>query len=184
MDTIETQKRLYIFSKNGAICKSVVDFQTGKSHAPNTLDQQEYFDGVTLKCAELKAAGHRLAVVSNEGGVAWGIMTEDDAKLLTQAAAEYIGAVAWRVSCTHPKGNIPEYAVNSYDRMPQPGMLISLMDELGFTPEQTTMVGDWTSDKEAAEAAGVEFRWAHEFFGRVSPFADRLHDVLGANREP
>lgn len=177
-----TRKKLIIFSKNGCLCPSVVDQKTGKSHAPNTLDSQNYFDDVELKCAELIASGNTLAVVSNEGGVAFGIMSEDDAKLLTQAAAEYIGASAWRVSCTHPKGKITQYAVESNDRMPAPGMLLALMHEFGFLPQDTIMVGDWQTDKEAAEAAGCQFQWANQFFGRNDPFADRLHAAMDTSK--
>lgn len=173
------RKKLVIFGKNGCLCPGVVDQKTGKSHAPNSLDSQNYFDGVELRCAELVAEGIILCVISNEGGVAFGIMTEDDAKLLTQAAAEYIGAKGWRVSCTHPKGKIRQYAIESQDRLPAPGMLLSLMEEFGFHPQDVVMVGDWNDEKRAAESVGIEFRWAHQFFNRTNdPFADRLHAAM------
>lgn len=179
MSNLQKQPRLYIFDKDGTLAKSVVE-KNGKSHAPNRLEDQAYFEDVRLKCAELKAAGHTLAVASNQGGVAFGIFPADEAELLVSSAAAYIGAAAYRVCFYHPKGSVFPYDDDSYCRKPNPGMLLELMEELHFTSENTTMVGDWESDKQAADAAGCDFRWAHEFFGRANPFADRLHSVLGA----
>jgi phosphoglycolate phosphatase-like HAD superfamily hydrolase len=33
-------------------------------------------------------------------------------------------------------------------------------------PEETIFIGDMETDRQAAEAAGVKFIWAWEFFGR------------------
>jgi D-glycero-D-manno-heptose 1,7-bisphosphate phosphatase len=170
--------RLYVFDKDGCLCKSV-EGKNGSTHAPNRLEDQEYFEDVALKCAELIAAGNTLAVASNQGGVAFGIFTADEAELLVKAATEYIGGKAYRVCFYHPKGRVAPWNQEHRTRKPQPGMLIELMQSLNFSPQNTIMVGDWTSDKEAAEAAGCEFRWAHEFFERVDPFADRFHAALG-----
>jgi len=39
-------------------------------------------------------------------------------------------------------------------------------------PSETLMVGDRVEDKAAAEAAGCDFIWAWEFFGRDKPSED------------
>lgn len=173
------RKRLIIFDKDGCLCKGVVE-KNGKSHAPNRLEDQDYFEDVAGKCAQLRAEGHTLAVASNQGGVAFGIFPADEAELLVSAAAEYIGAAAYRVCFYHPKGKIKPWDAESYNRKPNPGMIESLMAEFGFHPQDTLLVGDWETDKQAAAAAGCQFEWAHVFFGRVDPFADRLHSMLGA----
>jgi D-glycero-D-manno-heptose 1,7-bisphosphate phosphatase len=171
-------KYLYVFDKDGCLCKSVIEPRTGKSHAPNRLEDQDYFEDVRAVCEILRAAGHTLAVASNQGGVAFGIFSAEEAELLVKSAAEYIGAKAYRVCFHHPKGKIMPYNTESPNRKPAPGMLLDLMQQFHVTPEQTVMVGDWPTDQEAARAAGCHFRWAHEFFGRVSPFADRFHAAL------
>lgn len=179
MDSVIAHKKLIIFGKNGCLCPGIVNPKTGKSSPPNTLEEQDYFDDVREVCENLRAEGNTLAVISNEGGVAFGIMTEDDAKLLTQAAAVYIGAKSWRVSCTHPKGKIAQFAQESDNRLPAPGMLIEIMQEFGFSPQDTVMVGDWQFEKDAAAVAGCQFTYAHQFFNRTAdPFADRLHAAM------
>lgn len=178
MDELLNRKKLLIFDKDGCLVKSVVNPRTGKSHAPNRLEDQEYFEDVSAKCAQLVAEGHTLAVASNQGGVAFDIFDAEEAELLVMAAAGYIGASGYRVCFFHPKGKVEPYNVDSYNRKPNPGMLESLMHEFGFLPQDTIMIGDWETDKQAAEAAGCQFEWAHVFFGRVNPFADRLHAAM------
>jgi phosphoglycolate phosphatase-like HAD superfamily hydrolase len=43
-------------------------------------------------------------------------------------------------------------------------MLIEAMQWFKVAPEETVMVGDRETDRQAADAAGVEFVWAAEFF--------------------
>lgn len=178
MNSPVVRRKLIIFDKDGCLCPGVVNPKTGKSHAPNHLADQTYFSDVPLRCAELVAQGHCLAVASNQGGVAFGIFPAEEAELLVSAAAVYIGAAGYRVCFHHPNGKVAPYNTEHPNRKPQPGMLNELMDEFGFSPQDTIMVGDWETDKKAAEAAGCEFIWAHEFFGRVDPFADRLHAAM------
>ncbi len=170
--------KLIIFDKDGCLCKSVTDSKSGKTHAPNRLEDQEYFEDVALMCAELIAAGNTLAVASNQGGVAFGIFAADEAELLVSSAAEYIGAKAYRVCFYHPKGHVAPWNTEHRNRKPNPGMIQELMAQFHVSPSNTIVVGDWKSDKEAAEAAGCGFVWAHEFFGRIDPFADRFHAAL------
>lgn len=182
--TVEAKRRLIIFDKDGCLVKSVVDPKSGKSHAPNKFSEQEYFEDVQPMCEKLLAEGYTtLAVASNQGGVAFGIFSSVTAELLVKSAADYIGAQSYRVCFNHPAGRVYPWNEESPNRKPKPGMLLELMEELHYSPEQTTMVGDWESDKQAAEAAGCKFIWAHEFFGRVNPFADRLHAAMQAGRD-
>lgn len=178
MSEITNRKKLLIFDKDGTLVKSVVNPRTGKSHAPNRLEDQDYFEDVRAKCVQLVAEGHTLAVASNQGGVAFGIFPVEEAEALVQAAAIYIGAAGYRVCFNHPNGKIAPYNAESPNRKPAPGMLNELMQEFGFLPQDTVMIGDWDTDKQAAEMAGCQFEWAHVFFARVNPFADRLHAAM------
>lgn len=178
MENIPVQaKRLFVFDKDGTLAKSVIE-KNGKSRCPNRIEEQDYYDDVAPKCRDLLRAGHTLAVASNQGGVAFGIFPAHEAELLVSEAAAHIGAKAYRVCFHHPKGRVSPWNEDSPNRKPAPGMLLELMETLGFTPAQTTMIGDWESDKQAAEAAGCAFEYAGQFFGRNDPFADRLHEAM------
>lgn len=178
MNDVIVRHKLIIFDKDGCLVQSVVNPKTGKSHAPNRLEDQEYFPDVAAKCDALRAAGNTLAVASNQGGVAFGIFPALEAETLVSAAAIYIGAAGYRVCFHHPNGKVAPYNTEHPNRKPQPGMLLELMDEFGFSAQDTIMVGDWETDKQAAEHAHCQFVWAHEFFGRVDPFADRFHAAM------
>ena len=154
---------LYIFDKDGTLIASL-----GKRPA-NSPAEQHPLPGVVKKLAELRGAGHRLALASNQGGVAWGFLTLEKAAALMQDCAEKVGGLdAVRFSPYDSKAaarrpNSP-YAREHESRKPRPGMLLEIMAELGAAPAETVMVGDQESDREAAEAAGVQFAWAETFF--------------------
>lgn len=155
---------LYIFDKD----KTII---SGPDNRPaNIPDEQQPLPGVISTISALRAAGHQIAIASNQGGVAWGFITVAQAQALVKDAASKIGGVDfWRCSCydERAKAKNPDspYARKSYRRKPKPGMLKELMRAAGVT--SAVMVGDSDDDRKAADAAGVAFRWADEFFGRA-----------------
>ena len=154
---------LYIFDKD----KTLVSGPNGRP--ANTPDEQYPLPGVIETIAATRAVGHQIAIASNQGGVAWGFITEVQAQALVKDAAAKIGGVNfWRCSCydERAKAKNPEskYARKSYRRKPKPGMLKELMRAAGTDTADTVMIGDSDDDRKAAEAAGVEFVWAKDFF--------------------
>ena len=152
---------LYIFDKDGTLVQDV----DGK-RPPNTLEEQKPFPDVLGKCQALIAEGHLLAVASNQGGVAFGMMTATQAHTLVQHITTYIGATTYAICVTHPKGRKKAAKRESQFRKPNGGMIEYLMDAFGVSKEDTMYIGDLDSDREAAEAVGVTFAWAKDFFGR------------------
>ena len=156
---------LYIFDKD----KTLV---SGPDNRPaNTPDEQQPLPGVIETIAALRAAGHKIAIASNQGGVAWGFITVAQAQTLVKDAATKIGGVDfWRCSCYDERAKAKNldspYARKSYRRKPRPGMLKELMRVAGTT--DAVMIGDSEDDRKAAESAGIAFEWADKFFGRTS----------------
>ena len=155
---------LIIFDKDGTLIASL-----GKRPA-NTPAEQHPLPGVVERLAALRAAGHTLAIASNQGGVAWSFLSEREAQSLVKDAAHKVGGVDfWRCCCYDERaaarnpGN--PFARPSPRRKPAPGMLREIMSAAGFAPTEPLMVGDQDSDRLAAEAAGCRFAWAAEFFG-------------------
>lgn len=156
---------LYIFDKDQTLEMPVLK-KDGKTRPSNNASEQAFYSDVLPKTELLKAAGHVLAVASNQGGVAFGIMPGYVAEELVERAADFIGAEQYRMCPFHPKGKIEPFNRDSPNRKPAPGMLLDLMQELDYAPEQTVMVGDDESDFQAAEAAGCLFVYADAFFER------------------
>lgn len=137
------------------------------------------------KISALKRAGHKIAIASNQGGVAWEFITMEQAEALVLDVAKKIwGVDAWRVCPFDPNAikKFPhgKYSRDDESRKPRPGMILSIMAEIGFSPEKTVVVGDQESDRQAAEAAGCSFIWASDFFSAPK----RGGKMAGAGRRP
>lgn len=156
--------KLYIFDKD----KTLVGPLDGRP--ANTLDEQQPLPGVIERIDQLRASGALLAIASNQGGVAWGFMSEAQARALVKDAADKIGGVDfWRCCCYDERAAIKNpgssFAHKSYRRKPSPGMLREIMRASGASTDETIMVGDSESDQQAARSAGIAFEWATIFFG-------------------
>lgn len=151
---------LYIFDKDGTLVQDI----DGK-RPPNKLHEQKPIPGVLAKCQALIAEGHLLAVASNQGGVAFGFISAAEAHAMVKQITDYIGATTYAVCVTHPNGKRKAAKRESRFRKPGGGMIEYLMDAFGVLPAETVYIGDLDTDQQAAEAAGVKFVWAKDFFG-------------------
>lgn len=156
---------LYIFDKDGTIVAAC------EGRPANTIEEQVLLPGVAERVAQLHRDGHKLAVASNQGGVAFGYVSLEQARELVASAAMLIGTRDFAFCPHHPGGTDPVHGIVCSCRKPQPGMIIQLMLRNGMSAAETIVIGDRESDRQAALAAGVRFEWAKDFF---SP--DRLPD--------
>ncbi len=117
-----------------------------------------------------KTRGGRIIGVSNQGGVALGIVTAESvaaAMLETHLQADQMfDRIAY---CQHhPQATDPEMA-RCWCRKPTPGLLIEAALELArqhgeyYPPHLGLMVGDRPEDQECARLAGLEFQWAADW---------------------
>lgn len=123
-------------------------------------DEFEFVPGAVEAMRRLREAGYTLVVVTNQSGLARGMYTEAQYQALTaqmrQALAEAGAEVAGVYHCPHhPKGKVPELAVDCDCRKPEPGMILQAAKDLGLSLADSIMVGDKPSDIRAARAAGV-----------------------------
>jgi len=116
--------------------------------------------------ARLSRAGYRVAVATNQSGVARGFYDETQlaaihAKMLAAVNAAG-GAIDFILHCPH----MPE--AGCLCRKPQPGMLQAIARHFNTTLENVPFVGDRVSDIQAAQAAGATP------FLILSPMTDRV----------
>jgi len=102
-------------------------------------------------------------VVTNQAGIGRGYYTEDDFLCLTEWMCDRFAAEGAPLTdvfyCPyHPEFGIGRYRVASYDRKPNPGMLLRAADRYGLSLADSMMVGDKGSDMDAALNAGVGAR--------------------------
>lgn len=118
-----------------------------------------------------KRGGGRIIGVSNQGGIALGIVSEAqvaDAMLATYVQADRLfDKIAY---CKHhPDAAHPEMA-RCWCRKPKAGLLIESALALAevhrgeiYPPYMGLMVGDRPEDQACAEAAGLDFQWAADW---------------------
>jgi D,D-heptose 1,7-bisphosphate phosphatase len=127
----------------------------------NDPDQVELLDNVHETLGVLKAMGYKLVVVSNQSGVARGIVTEEALglihKRLEQLLAEKGVVLDGIYYCPyHPDGAIPKYRRDSDLRKPNPGMLLTAGRDLEIDLKESWMVGNSPGDIEAGARAGCK----------------------------
>jgi histidinol-phosphate phosphatase family protein len=157
--------RLLMLDRDGTLNRGL------GNRPPNSPQEIELLPGVGSRLREYAALGWRLVIITNQGGVAFGYQTELQARATHQALLDALPvAVDGSYLCFHhPEGTIPRYAVACPCRKPDPGAILKALADYQARPEDCLFVGDQDSDRQAAEAAGVPFRWAWRFFGRQSP---------------
>ncbi len=105
-------------------------------------------------------AGYQIVVITNQSGIARGMFSEDQYLALTARIREYLLAEGVPLLdvlyCPHhPKGTVPEYAVDCACRKPAPGLLLEAAKRHGIDLSVSVLVGDKPSDIFAARNAGV-----------------------------
>lgn len=97
----------------------------------------------------VRAAGIPVGVISNQSGIARGLLTREQVRAVNNRVEELLGPFdVWRV-CPHAPRDGCEC------RKPRPGMILSAAAALGVAPENVVMIGDIGADVDAAEAAGA-----------------------------
>jgi histidinol-phosphate phosphatase family protein len=97
----------------------------------------------------LKAMGLRIGVVTNQSGLARGLLTPQQVQAVNAEVDARLGPFGtWQV-CPHGADD------GCACRKPRPGMVLSAARRLGVRPEECVVVGDIGADAEAARAAGA-----------------------------
>lgn len=97
----------------------------------------------------LRARGVRVGVVSNQSGVARGLITQEQVDACMARLAELLGPFDTVQTCPHGPDD------GCACRKPAPGMVKTACAELEVEPARCVVIGDIGSDVEAAAAAGA-----------------------------
>ena len=105
--------------------------------------------GAAAALARLRAAGVPLAMVSNQSGVARGMMTLAQVEAVNRRLEELVGPLGPWLVCPHG----PDEGCGC--RKPAPGLVLAAAEALGVEPAGCVVIGDIGADVEAARAAGA-----------------------------
>lgn len=122
--------------------------------------QVRLLDGVPEAVARLRSAGYPVVVLTNQSGVARGLITEDQLAAIHQRLQDLLQAQGTGVDAIYycPFLDGPEAVRASYRRAselrkPQPGMFHLAASEMNLDLARSWMIGDSQRDVEAGRAA-------------------------------
>lgn len=109
----------------------------------------------------LNEAGYAVVVITNQSGIARGIVEESFVAEAHAFIDEKLAAGGARIDgyyyCPHhPEGNIEAFARECDCRKPKPGQLHSAAADLDLDLQRSYVVGDRWSDVDAASAVGAK----------------------------
>ena len=130
-----------------------VDFLTNPDHL-------HLIGGVSAALRDAKSMGFRLFVITNQSGIARGLLTEDRLReihetLNARLTAEGAGIDRFYYCPHHPELGIGDYRTSCDCRKPKPGMINRAIAEFSVDPAASFVIGDRMIDIEAGNAAGI-----------------------------
>lgn len=124
-------------------------------------EQVELLPGTADALSRMRACGYRLIVVSNQSGVARGLIREEQLAQVHDRLRELLAAQGVVVdaiyACPYLDGDqavVRKYRRDSPLRKPRPGMLLQAACERDLDLARSWMIGDRATDVEAGAAAG------------------------------
>ncbi|HJY43393.1 MAG TPA: HAD family hydrolase, partial [Propionibacteriaceae bacterium] len=133
--------RAVLFDRDGTLIEDV----------PYLADPQRVrpMPGARRTLDQLRRQGVAVGVVSNQSGVARGLIAADELEQVNARVESLLGPFdTWQV-CPHA----PDARCGC--RKPEPGMVTAAARELGLAPDECLLIGDIGSDVDAALAAGA-----------------------------
>lgn len=109
----------------------------------------ELRDGARAAIAMLREAGVPTAVVSNQSGVARGLLSVDQVEAVKDRVEHLLGPMGPWCICPHAPND------GCSCRKPRPGLIRAAARRLGVDVRRCVVIGDIGSDVEAAHAAGA-----------------------------
>jgi D,D-heptose 1,7-bisphosphate phosphatase len=131
----------------------VVSLEKGYISSPEQLELYPF----TLEAiTKLKEAHWKIYIISNQAGVARGILTEENLELIHQRLLELIPVDKIYYCPHHPDGKagLP-YSIHCDCRKPEAGMILRAARENHIDLSRSYLVGDRASDILAGKKAGL-----------------------------
>lgn len=124
------------------------------------IEQFSFIPGIFPFLRAASDKGYRLAILTNQSGVARGLYSAEDFQTLTnwmikEFTKESI-AIDLVLACfEHVEASIDTYRRESFWRKPNPGMVLEAVQKLSLDPMRSAFLGDHLRDMEAAQAGRI-----------------------------
>jgi D-glycero-D-manno-heptose 1,7-bisphosphate phosphatase len=150
--TAGAKKPAMFFDRDGVVIE-MVDYLS-------RIDQVALVPGVGTAIADLNRAGIPVVIVTNQSGIARGLLTEADLRGIHTHLTALLAREGARVDAIyycphHPDIGDARYRRRCECRKPAPGMLVQAARDLGLDLARSAFIGDHATDLEAGRRAGI-----------------------------
>jgi len=147
-------------NKNRALLLDRDGVMNADSGYVGTIDQFRFLPGLFPFLRAAQDRGYRLAILTNQSGVARGLYDESSYEKITahmlQALRRENISIELALACfEHPEGSIAAYRRESFWRKPNGGMVLEAIRRLHCDPARSAFLGDNLRDMQAAQAGGI-----------------------------
>lgn len=125
------------------------------------IEDFEFIDGIFELTKSFQKMGYLIIVITNQAGIGRGYYSEKDFHILNDWMIEQFEKKGIRITevyyCPfHPTHGIGKYKKDSFDRKPNPGMILKARDMYNINLCESFLIGDKESDIQAGKNAGIE----------------------------
>lgn len=152
--------RAVFLDRDGVINRAVV--REGRAYPPATLEDFKFLPRVDEAIRDLKGAGFKIIVATNQPDVATGIQSRRAVESMHRLMEEKLRIDAVKV-CYHQESDGCDC------RKPKPGMILEAAREHGLDLARSFFVGDRWRDVEAGRAAGCFTIWIASDYREKKP---------------
>lgn len=145
----EIRRRAVFLDRDGVLNRPVV--REGRPFPPTRVDEFELYPDSVTACAQLKAAGFLLVVVTNQPDVGRGTQSRETVEAMHEIMRAAIPSLDAIEVCFHAGAAQGEPCEC---RKPKPGMLLRAAAALNIQLSESFLVGDRWRDVDCAHAAG------------------------------
>jgi D-glycero-D-manno-heptose 1,7-bisphosphate phosphatase len=123
-------------------------------------EQFTFMPGLFAFLIAAQNKGYKLAILTNQSGVARGKYSAEDYYALTNWMLSELRKHGTSIdlvlhSFEHPEGTVPTLSRESYWRKPNPGMVQEAILKMQLDPVRSAFLGDQPRDLQAAQVAGI-----------------------------
>ena len=125
------------------------------------INKFHLIDNIQTLIKQAKVSSYKIIIVTNQSGIGRKFFSNEDFLKITQYMKDlflkdncHIDAV---YHCPyHPSEGVGEYLKDSYDRKPNPGMLLKAQKDFNLDMNKSILIGDKMSDIDAGRNALVK----------------------------
>jgi len=132
----------------------VINKKASKGDYIKSEEAFEWLPGAKEAIKVFKERGHLVLVISNQRGIARGLMTQEDVGEIHDSIQQDLGKIGARIDrfyyCPHDDKD------NCSCRKPKTGLIEKALEEFHFEPKESFLVGDAETDIEMGKKMGLK----------------------------